>query len=353
MLSPSTDLAVLVYTRAAFDTEERARKILDYLLNSPHFAPERFGEYDPLRRLTAKTLDKAVSLIINRIGQELDPERVRSDVFFERTRSPRCSYRVAWEHLPHVAFMRNWCDVEQDYVRQPERLSEWIEFSFGLLELQQAWYARFALGVEQYAKNVMSWWTQYPRARDPEKGVENEGGVGVELEKGIPGVYWGNYFGPFYVEWFGREKFKTLPCVEKRWLDTGGVFFTTASTPFDWDAPEARQLQQAVKEHLGADAFFDIETVRQVLAELEPIPEYMKPDQFQPPRRVPEFPFKVESPRHKSWEEESEDARRYFESQGFTFVGLGEGTLVFRDKKGGMTQVTLRSGGKVEYSPKL
>lgn len=353
MLTPSTDLTVLAYTRATFDTEERARKILDYLLRSPHFAPDRFGEYDPLRRLTTKTLDKAVSLIVNQIGQDLDPERVRSDVFFERTLSPKCDYRVAWERLPHVAFTLNWYHIEQDYVKQPELLSEWIEFTFGLIELQQAWYARFALGVEEDAKNLMSWWTQHPRARDPEKGVENEGGVGIKLEKGIPGVYWGNYFGPFYVQWFGREKFETVLCAEKRWLDTGGIFFTTASTPFDWDTPEARQLQQAVKKHLGADAFLDIETVRQVLAELEPIPEHMEPEQFQPPRRVPEFPFKVELPRRKSMEEEAEEARRFFEGQGFTLVSFEERSLVFQDQKGNVAWVTVGPGGKVEYQPKL
>jgi hypothetical protein len=352
MLTPSTDLTVLAHIRTAFDTEERARRILDYLLGSPYFAPDRFGEYDPLRRLTAKTLDKAVSLIVNRVGQEFDPVRVRSDVFFDRTRHPKCSYRVAWERLPHVAFTRNWYHVEQDYVRRPERLSEWLDFSFGLLELQQAWYARFALGAEEDAKNVMSWWTRHPRARDPQRGVENEGGVGVELEKGIPGIYWGNYFGSFYVEWFGREKFETLPCVEKRWLDTGGIFFTTASTPFDWDTPQARRLQQEVKQHLGSAAFFDIETVRMVVAELQPIPEYMRPEEFQPPRRVPEFPFKVEPVRHGSPEEEAKEARRFFASQGFAFVGLEDGALVFRDKKGNVARVTIGLGSKVEYQPK-
>jgi len=353
VLTPSADLTVLIYTRATFDTEERARAIVDYLLRFSRLAPDRFGECEPYRRLTAETIDKAVSLIVNRVGQELDPERVLSDVHFKRLRFPKCSYRVAWERLPHVAFTLNWYHVEQDYVRQSERLSEWLEFSFGLLELQQAWYARFALGVEQYAKNVMSWWTQHPRARDPEKGVENEGGVGVELEKGIPGVYWGNYFGPFYVEWFGREKFETLPCVEKRWLDTGGIFFTTAPTPFDWDTPQAHQLQQEVKQHLGSDAFFDIETVRMVVAELQPIPEHMRPEEFQPPRRVPEFPFKVEPVRHRSPEEEAEEARRFFASQGFTFVGLEDGALVFRDEKGNVARVTVGPGGRVEYQPKL
>ena len=120
--------------------------------------------------------------------------------------------------------------------------------------------------------------------RPPEYRVTGRGGgIGVKLEEGIPGVFWGNYFGPFYVDWFGREKFDDLPCVEKRWLDSGGIFFTTAATPFEWNTPAARQMQQAVKDHLGREAFFDSETVIARVRQLEPIPDYSEPEQFQSP----------------------------------------------------------------------
>jgi len=350
---PSPQFNLDIYSRATFDTEERAREVVNYLLAQPRFTPNRFGEYEPLRRLTSDQVEQAVSLLVNRAGQELDPERVHSMVHFRRTRHPECSYTVAWSKLPHEAFSLSWYIVEEDFIREQSHLAEWLEFAFGLLQLHEAWYARFALDIESLQKNFITWHTQHPRAKDPQKGVERASGVGVKLEHGIPGVYWGNYFGPFYVDWFGRKKFETLPCVEKRWLDTGGIFFTTAPTPFDWDTPAARQLQQAVKEHLGADAFFDIETVRWLVRELEPIPETMKPEQFQPPRRVPTFPFTVEPPRYKSIAEEIEDARRYFEGQGYTCVGVEDRTVTFHDGKGGILQVTVGPGGTVVYQPKL
>lgn len=350
---PSPEFNVDIYSRAAFDTEERAKEVVNHLLSCLRFAPNRFGQYDPLRRLTLERVEQVVLLIMNRTGQERDPERVFSNVHFERTRYPKCSYRVAWARLPHRAFEISWYIVEEDFIRAPSHLAEWLEFAFGLLRLHEAWYARFCLDMEGLQKNFLTWRKRHLRAENPHEGVEGARGVGVELEKGIPGVYWGNYFGPFYVDWFGREKFETLPCVEKRWLDTGGIFFTTAPTPFDWDTPEARQLQQAVKEHLGADAFFDIETVRWLIRELEPIPETMAPEQFQPPRRVPEFPFKVEPPRYKSVEEEIEEARRYFEGQGYTCVGVEGRTVTFHDGKGGILRVTVGPGGTVAYQPKV
>jgi len=340
---------VTLDSRATFDSEERARELVNYLLVHPHFAPNYFGQHEPLRRLTPKRLDEVVDIVINRVGQELDPERVISTVFFARTQSPRCSYSVEWARLPHKAFSPSFYHVEQEFVRDPVGLEEWLSFVFGLLRLHEAWYADFALPEESSQKHEIT----YKQRLAGGKVIEHTTASGVFLEHGIPGVYWGNYFGPFYVDWFGREKFETLPCVEKRWLDTGGIFFTTAPTPFDWDTPAARQLQQAVKEYLGADAFFDIETVRWLVRELEPIPETMKPEQFQPPRRVPTFPFTVEPPRYKSIAEEIEDARRYFEGQGYTCVGVEDRTVTFHDGKGGILQVTVGPGGTVVYQPKL
>jgi|GEM_PF-1755498 len=353
MIEPSPEFRTWIYTRTTFDTEDRARALVNYLLASPRFAPDHFGAYEPLRRLTPDRVEQTISLIVSRAKQERDPGRVLSITLFERSRHPRCNHDVSWARLPHRAFEISGYRVEDDFVRHAENLADWLDFVFGLLHLHEAWYALFALGVETHEKNLLTWRKQHPRAVDPAKGIVKESGAGLELTESIPGVYWGNYFGPFYVEWFGRERLDTLPCVEKRWLDTGGIFFTTAPTPFDWDTPEARQLQQTVKEHLGADAFFDIETVRQVLAELEPIPEYIKPEQLQPPRRVPDFPFKIESPQRRSVEEEMEDARRYFEGQGFTFESVEESTMIFQDDKGGIVQITFGPAGKVEYWPKL
>ena len=172
--------------------------------------------------------------------------------------------------------------------------------------------------------------------------------------RAIPGVFWGNYLGPFYVDWFGRGKFDDLPCVEKRWLDSGGIFFTTASTPFEWNTPAARQLQQAVKEHLGEDAFFDSETVCARVRQLEPIPHNFRPEQFQTPRCLPAFPFTLRPPRNQRMpvEEQLADACRAFEGQGYELIEEEGRTLLFRDDAGGMLRVTVGVGGSVEFLPK-
>jgi len=137
-------------------------------------------------------------------------------------------------------------------------------------------------------------------------------------------VYWGTYFGPFYVDWFGREKFETLPCVERHELPKGGIFFTTAPTPLDWDKPETRAMQRSVMDHLGTEAFFDMQALRaKMAASAEPFAESFDPRELIPACRVPEFPFADElEKRKKSREEKIEETRSYFESHGFSLESI-------------------------------
>ena len=139
-----------------------------------------------------------------------------------------------------------------------------------------------------------------------------------------------------------------MPCVEKRWLETGGFFFTTAPFPSAWDSPDARALQQAAKEHLGADAFFDMESVLRNLDAMEPIPAGMRPEELQPPRRLPNYPFRIEPVVYRSIEEELTDARSHFEGQGYQLECTEGTTLLFRDQRGDLLRVTVGPGGSVE-----
>jgi hypothetical protein len=210
-----------------------------------------------------------------------------------------------------------------------------------LLGFHDAWFAAMCLDGEWDDHNVLS----YKRWRLPDwpHGYEMQQAMGTALQTGVPGVYWGTYFGPFYVDWFGRERFETLPCVEKRELPTGGIFFTTAPTPFQWDKAETRAMQRGVMEHLGADAFFDMQALRAQMAAIgELFPESFDPRRLIPPHRVPEFPFADELVKpERTREEEIESVRRQLEYHGFTLESIDGDILLFRDEEGGVTKVNV------------
>lgn len=354
MLQILPEQGLTIYSRVAFDTEVRAREMVNYLLAHPRFAPDRAGSYEPLRNLTSERVDHAVASLVNRAQQERSPDRVSASHIFERKRKPACLCSVNWERLPHVAFSQSWYTVEGKFIQDERHLDEWLTFAAGLIERHEAWFARYALREESNAKNFLKWRITGRGAPSQKYWVAGSSrGIGMKLENGIPGIYWGNYFGPFYVDWFGRGKFDDLPCVEKRWLETGGIFFTTAPTPFGWNTPEARQMQQSVKEHLGKDAFFDYETVFARVRRLEPIPDNFEPELFQSSRRLPDFPFTVMPPHIQSRPvaEQLARARQAFEGQGYTPIEEGERMLLFRDDTGGILRVTVGKGGSIEYLP--
>jgi len=83
------------------------------------------------------------------------------------------------------------------------------------------------------------------------------GSGGARLKDGLPGIYWANFFGPVYVEFFGKEKFLTVPAYQKEELPDGGFLLLTAPSPFDYGKPEVRELEKKIIDHLGREAFFE------------------------------------------------------------------------------------------------
>jgi hypothetical protein len=82
--------------------------------------------------------------------------------------------------------------------------------------------------------------------------------VGRDLERCLRGVYWANWFGPDYVNFFGQERIQSAPCHRTIRLPDGGFLLVTTPRPFDSERPEGKRAERLLLDHLGADAFFDI-----------------------------------------------------------------------------------------------
>jgi hypothetical protein len=80
---------------------------------------------------------------------------------------------------------------------------------------------------------------------------------GMDIYRCLPGIYWANFFGERYVQWFGESKLATAPCFERRTLPDGGVLLLSASTPLDYTNAKVQRRERAMRLHLGKRAFFD------------------------------------------------------------------------------------------------
>lgn len=80
---------------------------------------------------------------------------------------------------------------------------------------------------------------------------------GFDLQSGIPGLYWINFFSRSYAEWLGVLDFPKELATSKR-LPNNGVMLKFGDSPEQCRDIGILQKQRAAIEWLGADRFFDI-----------------------------------------------------------------------------------------------
>lgn len=276
-----------IYSRAKFDTKEKAEKLLRTIYSYDEFTPERWSwGTEPVRNKFSKDdLEGPIEALINKVGNEFDPENIGGELLMKRTKEkPRLWCAPKWERYQYYPFGISSYNIAESYVKNKENLEKWLDYNHKLVEVHNGWFGFIATRDESEYKIVV----RYKR----HDGVVIGASPGTQLGYNIPGVFWGNYFGKFYIDWFGRDKFDTLPRVTKKDLPNGAIFFTTAETPWDWNTEECRRLQRKVMEHLGKDAFFDIEQLRKDVEEKLGKGGITELEQLIPKHRVPEFPFK-------------------------------------------------------------
>ncbi|HEV2119310.1 MAG TPA: hypothetical protein VGS11_04295 [Candidatus Bathyarchaeia archaeon] len=84
-----------------------------------------------------------------------------------------------------------------------------------------------------------------------------EGYIPANPTWGLPGIYWANFLGPIFVDFFSKEKIETVPCYSKKRLADGGYLILTSESPLDYSKVETKQLERTLTKYLGEDTVFD------------------------------------------------------------------------------------------------
>jgi len=131
--------------------------------------------------------------------------------------------------------------VHRDYLAVDDRNKEFFQLLKELYRLLRPMYGNIL--VREMFRQV----GPHPRQRPS----------GMDLQWGLPDVFWANFLGPEYVEMFGSEKVFSLPCYEAERLHDGGAVFLVSSSPFDCltDPQGFDQRRLDITRHLGAEAF--------------------------------------------------------------------------------------------------
>jgi hypothetical protein len=83
--------------------------------------------------------------------------------------------------------------------------------------------------------------------------VENRQFVPGTLETRLPGMFWVNYFGQVYVDFFGKEKFNSGPWYHTEELNNDSLVVMLSKDPDELEQDESNEKK--AKLHLGIDSF--------------------------------------------------------------------------------------------------
>jgi hypothetical protein len=217
-----------MFSTKDWSSSEKARAFFEIFIEfGEKLVPEKFGPYGQARAtFSPHTLEKALQFWV-----ALPPGSL--GFYGERKRPISVRVWVHWVYRESKRFneLNLWIDQKHSAIHGSE---SW------LIELARRLYLWGAIGYGYMWHEVVS-----------------SGRLGPTLERGLPGIYWANFFGPVYVDFFGREKFLTVPAYHKEELPDGGFLLLTAPSPLDYGRPEVQALQEAIIDHLGRDAFFE------------------------------------------------------------------------------------------------
>lgn len=109
-----------------------------------------------------------------------------------------------------------------------------------------------------YAADIEDFQNQHFRIfREGSSVVEQY--IGDDPEDGLPGLYWLNYFGRPYFNFFGREKLdQTAHFASTSFVKNSAAFLQFGSTPEESRSANTKRNQQQTIELLGSSAFFDL-----------------------------------------------------------------------------------------------
>jgi hypothetical protein len=204
----------------------------NYLKTHSEFTPERLGCFEPLKRKFEETDLKAFERM-------LLEERF---LLTNRKKPPRQSFQI--DNLDRPKWENNFGHyLMASHLGKGLSLQEYLDFLTDLFLLFDFEYGKVCHADDWDIKNMQI---------DGHGMKALSGGLG----KHLPGIYWANFFGRRYVEFFGRDRLLNAPAYKIEELENGGILLLTSESPLDFEREEVKLREKEIIQFLGEEAFF-------------------------------------------------------------------------------------------------
>jgi hypothetical protein len=89
--------------------------------------------------------------------------------------------------------------------------------------------------------------------------IEESQHVTGTIETRMPGIFWCNFFGKVYVDFFGKDKMLSAPWYKTEELDQNGIITYLTEEPDNRELIESPELENKFKILLGKDSFGNLD----------------------------------------------------------------------------------------------
>jgi hypothetical protein len=145
----------------------------------------------------------------------------------------------------------------------------------------------------------------------------------------LPGIYWANFFGQPYIDFFGGEKLLATPCHEVREINENLILLLTAESPFQPEMLENDDIPNLIKGYLNQKAFAG--------------PRF--PDE---PCEVPRFDFSDLRPKTETIVETPDQKLSRIivelDAKDYKLINRSQDQITFRGKDNSTVVVNLKTG---------
>jgi len=326
----SIDVHIDFYSVEDFGTEKKARDFFRILLEQGGpFIPERISQTEPVRGcFNRECLDDAVRLWLE--GGK-DPEWHYSTPIMINRKPFRVQSMVIWNRGARATFNSLSLWIHQKFLSQKGSVESLLHLGEQLFSFSGALYG-------------------YISRTD----VEEAQFVPGTLQTRLPGVFWANYFGPLYVDFFGKNTLSCAPCCDRKIYPHGGMLLMTSQSPTTLEVTADRESETKLRTYLNHDAFPDLSKEKKNFHTREELCAGLQHLRVQ--HATPVFDFsevrKGFVEKKKTAEEEKDDAIKKFTSIGYVFLGERDnGTLEFKDQQGGILRFKTGPNGSIHHFP--
>jgi hypothetical protein len=164
--------------------------------------------------------------------QEWTAEEEWKTIFFTRKGPAPIEMSIDMKRFSHAKFNEFSAYIHEDYFKRAIQEKGLLDFTIDMSLITRAEYGFIAHKRQE-------------RRQSP---------VLTPAER-LPGIYWANFFGRPYIEFFGREKLLATPCYEVREINDDLILLLTAESLNAAEMIDSDEVVNQVKAYLNQNAF--------------------------------------------------------------------------------------------------